>query len=124
MKSVIALLAAASLLVPAGCTTPYNGMSLDQRLTSFREQCTVVGHTGEMINVCATDMEQQFEKERNRDVAAGVALVALGAVAVVAASHSGGGAPAYNGNCQYDWQYDAAGHRCGHRSAYSRPGGY
>lgn len=30
----------------------------------------------------------------------------------------------YPGNCPTDFNYDAAGHLCGRRSAMSRPGGY
>jgi hypothetical protein len=30
----------------------------------------------------------------------------------------------YPGNCPTDYNIDAAGHSCGHRSAMSRPGGY
>ncbi|MBO9168414.1 hypothetical protein [Rhizobium sp. L245/93] len=125
MNKFIALLAASALLASAGCTTPYNQMNEAQRFTSFQRQCSAVGHTGEMLNVCAADMERQFTQQRNRQVATGVALVALGAVAILVARNGGGGsAPAYKGNCQYDWQYDAAGNRCGHRSAFSQPGGY
>ncbi len=29
-----------------------------------------------------------------------------------------------SGRCQYPWQYDAAGRRCGRRAASVRPGGY
>lgn len=67
---------------------------------------------------------------QKQDAAAGaliaVALVGT-AVAVCANNNCGGGyAPPrqYRGNCQYNWQYDAAGNRCGQRSAYARPGGY
>lgn len=30
----------------------------------------------------------------------------------------------YPGNCPCPWNSDAAGHRCGKRSAHTRPGGY
>lgn len=68
---------------------------------------------------------------QNQDAAAAaiVAVALVGtAVAVCANNNCGGGyAPpprAYRGNCQYNWQYDAAGNRCGNRSAWARPGGY
>lgn len=67
---------------------------------------------------------------QNQDAAAAaiVAVALVGtAVAVCANNNCGSGyrpAPAYHGNCQYNWQYDAAGNRCGNRSALARPGGY
>lgn len=68
---------------------------------------------------------------QNQDAAA-AALVAVAlvgtAVAVCANNNCGGGGypppKSYHGNCQYNWQYDAAGNRCGNRSAWARPGGY
>ncbi|NKK03701.1 hypothetical protein GFL80_14155 [Rhizobium leguminosarum bv. viciae] len=67
--------------------------------------------------------------QQQNQAAVGLAAIALigTAVAVCANNNCGGGyAPSrrYPGNCQYDWQYDAAGHRCGGRSATSRPGGW
>lgn len=32
--------------------------------------------------------------------------------------------PVYAGNCDYSWQYDSAGRRCGGRAANVRPGGH
>ena len=66
-------------------------------------------------------------QQQNQAAAAIVAVALIGtAVAVCANNDCGGGSsyPSYRGNCQYDWQRDAAGNRCGHRSAYSRPGGH
>ncbi|WP_244562457.1 hypothetical protein [Ensifer aridi] len=70
-------------------------------------------------------------QQQNQAAAALVAVALVGtAVAVCANNNCGGGSsyysppPRYRGNCQYDWQYDAAGNRCGRRSAYSRPGGW
>lgn len=40
------------------------------------------------------------------------------------AYHSSPTSGAYTGNCLYPDDLDAAGRRCGARSAYSRPGGY
>lgn len=72
---------------------------------------------------------QQMVVQQQQAAAALVALAIVGtAVAVCANNNCGGGnyySPSrYPGNCQYDWQYDAAGHRCGGRSAMSRPGGW
>jgi hypothetical protein len=64
---------------------------------------------------------------QNQAAAAIVAVALVGtAVAVCANNDCSGGSsyPSYRGNCQYDEQRDAAGNRCGGRSAYSRPGGY
>jgi hypothetical protein len=65
-------------------------------------------------------------QQQNQAAAAVVGLAIIGtAVAVCAKNNCGGPSyPSYRGNCQYDWQYDAAGKRCGRRSAYSRPGGW
>lgn len=58
-----------------------------------------------------------------------VAVALIGTAVAVCANNNCGGAYAppsrgYRGNCQYNWQYDAAGNRCGNRSATARPGGY
>lgn len=69
----------------------------------------------------------QMVQQQNQAAAALVAVAIVGtAVAVCANNDCGGGGytPYYRGNCQYSWQYDAAGNKCGRRSAYSRPGGY
>jgi len=71
---------------------------------------------------------EQMVAQQRQAAAALVAVALVGtAVAVCANNNCGGGyypSSYYQGNCQYDWQYDAAGHRCGRRSAWSRPGGY
>lgn len=68
-------------------------------------------------------------QQENQAAAAIVAVALVGtAVAVCANNNCGGGsyypARTYTGNCQYNWQRDAAGNRCGGRSAYARPGGW
>lgn len=72
---------------------------------------------------------QQMVAQQKAAAAALVGLALVGtAVAVCANGNCGGGGYTpyrrYPGNCQYDWQYDASGHRCGGRSAMSRPGGW
>lgn len=70
--------------------------------------------------------------QQEDQAAVAIAAVALAgaAIAVCASSNCGGGGgyyrpPAtYPGNCQYSWQYDAAGNRCGARAASVRPGGW
>jgi hypothetical protein len=71
---------------------------------------------------------EQMVAQQRQAAAALVAVALVGtAVAVCANNNCGGGyypSSYYQGNCRYDWQYDAAGNRCGRRSAWSRPGGY
>lgn len=71
----------------------------------------------------------QMVQNQGQAAAALVAVALVGTDVAVCANNncSGGGyAPsrAYRGNCQYNWQRDAAGNRCGNRSAWARPGGY
>ncbi|WP_082367085.1 hypothetical protein [Ensifer adhaerens] len=67
-------------------------------------------------------------QQENQAAAAVVAVALVGtAIAVCANNYCGGGyypTRTYTGNCQYNWQRDAAGNRCGRRSAYSKPGGW
>ncbi|PWI54503.1 hypothetical protein B5K03_10050 [Rhizobium phaseoli] len=72
---------------------------------------------------------QQMVAQQQQAAAVLVGLALVGTAAAVCANGNCGGgyytpARRYPGNCQYNWQYDAAGNRCGHRSAYSRPGGW
>lgn len=92
---------------------------------SFRERISAeLASRGVAAYECPRVVQAQ-----NQAVTALAAVALVGtAVAVCANNDCGGGyyrpAPVYQGNCQYPWQYDAAGHQCGARSAYSRPGGY
>ncbi len=67
-------------------------------------------------------------KQQENQVATAIVAVALigGAVAYCSKHYCGGGSSyqTYTGNCQYNWQRDAAGNRCGNRSAAARPGGW
>ncbi|MBX5247856.1 MULTISPECIES: hypothetical protein [unclassified Rhizobium] len=72
---------------------------------------------------------QQMIIQQRQAAAVMVGLALVGTAAAICANGNCGGGyytppRRYPGNCQYDWQYDAAGNRCGHRSAYSRPGGW
>ncbi|MBX5226895.1 hypothetical protein HJC06_10715 [Rhizobium sp. NLR9b] len=72
---------------------------------------------------------QQMVVQQRQAAAVMVGLALVGTAAAICANGNCGGGyytppRRYPGNCQYDWQYDAAGNRCGHRSAYSRPGGW
>lgn len=123
MRRLIAVATAAAML--SGCNTPYNNMKTGERLATFRQECIAAGY-GANADLCAVETNKRFEQQRNRQIAAGVAIVALGAAAVAIASKGGGGAydPPYRGNCRYNWQRAADGSRCGYRSAWARPGGY
>ena len=72
------------------------------------------------------------DQKGNQAVVVGLALAALVAVVAVAASGSGYGGgnsysgssySSYSGNCMCPYNLDAAGRRCGNRSAWSRSGG-
>ncbi|MBX4864464.1 hypothetical protein HJA86_31995 [Rhizobium bangladeshense] len=62
---------------------------------------------------------EQMVAQQRQAAAVLVGLALVGTAAAVCAPTR-----RYPGNCQYDWQYDAAGNRCGGRSAMSRPGGW
>lgn len=64
-------------------------------------------------------------QQQNQAAAALFAVALVGTAVAVCANNNCNGPsyPSYRGNCQYDWQTDAAGNRCGRRSAWSRPGG-
>lgn len=140
-STAAAALAAASSLVLMGCTsTSQATFYQNPKAVSKASLCRTLVETtdyqfaksvaAELVrrridpNTCPAMVQQQ-----NQAAAALVAVAVVGtAVAVCANNNCGGGyyrpPPPYRGNCQYDWQYDAAGNRCGGRSAYSRPGGY
>ncbi|WP_370168614.1 hypothetical protein [Sinorhizobium fredii] len=131
-------IAAAMTFALASCTTTQADFSknpkavskaalcrtlVESQDTHFRQQIAVeLGRRNINPYDCYAMVQQQ-----NQAAAALVAVAVVGtAVAVCANNNCGGGSyyPSYRGNCQYDWQRDAAGNRCGKRSAYSRPGGY
>lgn len=67
--------------------------------------------------------------QKQDQAGAALAVVAVGGAAIAyCANHNcaggGGYSNTYPGNCQYHWQYDAAGNRCGYRAANMRPGGW
>ena len=91
----------------------------------FRERIAVeLASRGVPVYECPRIVQAQ-----NQAVAALAAVALVGtAVAVCANNNCGGGyyrpAPVYHGNCQYPWQYDSMGRRCGDRAASVRPGGW
>lgn len=98
---------------------------LENRDPVFQQQILAeLGRRGVKPWDCPAMVQQQ-----NQAAAALVAVAVIGGAAAYCANHSCGGGyyrppPTYPGNCRYDWQYDAAGNRCGGRSAASRPGGW
>ncbi|SEH78648.1 hypothetical protein SAMN05216228_1008107 [Rhizobium tibeticum] len=132
--------AVAISLALASCTTTQAEFSKKPEAVSKAALCRTLMETkdqafyqsllGELARRKIDPLEcYQMVQQQNQAAAALVALAVVGtAVAVCANNNCGGGnyySPSrYPGNCQYDWQYDAAGHRCGNRSAMSRPGGW
>ena len=133
-------LAAATALALSSCTTTQADLRKNPKAISKATLCrTLVENQDPYFqqeiaielgrrNINTTDCFAMVQQQ-NQAAAALVAVALVGtAVAVCANNNCGGGSyyptRTYNGNCQYDWQYDAAGNRCGKRSAYSRPGGW
>lgn len=128
-----------------GAAVALSGCSTTQ--TEFRKKPSSIS-MGTLCRTLLQSQDQNFQREimvelqrrgidpygchevvqRQNQAAAALAVVALAgaAVAVCANGNCGGGYPqrSYRGNCQYNWQYDAAGNRCGNRSAAARPGGW
>lgn len=126
----------------AGCTTTPAQLDKDPKAVPKVNLCrtylqstdpvfqqritTELGRRGVNVWQCPAMVQQQ-----DQAAAALVAVAVVGGAVAYCSNHNCGGGGGYNssyssypGNCQYPWQYDAAGHRCGARSAYSRPGGY
>ena len=78
-------------------------------------------------NVNPYECPSMVQKQDQAGAALAVIAVGSAALAYCANHNCGGGGGYYNsypGNCQYHWQYDAAGNRCGYRAANMRPGGW
>lgn len=128
MKRVMSLTVTAALL--CGCATPYT----PQMRLADSNQCQAMGSgPGAATYAACMDTRKwardEEQKAKSKQVAAALLVGALvvGGVAVAANNpgyFGGGSTPRYRGNCQYSWQYDAAGRRCGNRAASVRPGGY
>lgn len=124
----------------SSCTTSTKEITENPKAVSNAALCrTFVSATDRnAINIYHAEIQKrgitysqcaEMVKAQNAAATALVAVALVGtAVAVCANNNCGSGGytppPRYYGNCQYDWQYDAAGNRCGRRSAWSRPGGY
>ena len=65
-------------------------------------------------------------QQQNQIAAAVVAVAIVGGAAAYCSNHYCGSSAyrPYPGNCRYNRQRDAAGNRCGDRSAAARPGGW
>lgn len=134
-------LAAAMTFVLASCTTTPADFRKNPKIVSkaalcrtfletyddpFRQEIALeLGRRGVSQYECPAMVQRQ-----NQAIAATLAIAAVGTAVALCANHNCGGGSYYpssythRGNCRYEWQLDAAGHRCGKRSAYSRPGGY
>lgn len=96
-----------------------------------RDQAYLMDLTAELARRGINPLEcQAMVQQQNQAAAAIVALAIVGTAVAVCANNNCGG-PAYQpsyrrypGNCQYEWQYDSRGRRCGQRAASVRPGGW
>ncbi|MHA4734395.1 hypothetical protein [Ensifer adhaerens] len=142
MKSVIfsrLSVAVAVAFTLSSCTTTQTEFRKDPARVSKSALCrTFITNTdlafaqeltGELARRRIDPIEcMNMVQQENQAAAAVVAVALVGtAIAVCANNDCGGGyypTPPYPGNCQYSWQRDAAGNRCGKRSASSKPGGW
>ncbi|MBP1862122.1 hypothetical protein [Rhizobium herbae] len=136
--SIVALAFALGIsAVLSGCSTTQaefqrnpKGVSkavLCRTFLSTTDQQFIYELTGELAKRHIDPLEcVAIVQQQNQAAAALVAVALVGTAVAVCANNNCGGPsyPTYRGNCQYDWQYDSAGRRCGNRSAWSRPGGY
>lgn len=129
-----------ALFALAGCTTTQVEFQKNPKSISKGSLCRTYLESGdpyfrrglesELTRRGISPYECPAMVQAQNNAAAALAVVALvGTAAAVCANNYCGGVSyqpyrPYPGNCQYDWQYDAAGRRCGKRSAASRPGGY
>ncbi len=126
-------------LALAGCTTTQADFNKKPEAVSKAALCRTFMETkdqafyqdllGELARRKIGPMDcYQMVQQQNQAAAALVAIAVVGTAVAVCANNNCGNAyyptNTYRGNCQYNWQYDAAGNRCGHRSAWSRPGGF
>lgn len=130
--------AAVLSLALVGCTTTQEAFRQNPKEVPKVDICRTLMQTqdptfsrelaGELVRRGVNPFECPSMVQKQDQAAAALVAVAVigGAVAYCANRNCGGGyAPSpYPGNCQYNWQRDAAGNRCGYRSAQSRPGGW
>lgn len=95
-----------------------------------RDQAYILELTAELARRKIDPLEcHAMVQQQNQAAAALVAVAIVGTAVAVCANNNCGGPTypsyrSYPGNCQYEWQYDSAGHRCGKRAASARPGGW
>ncbi|WP_082476995.1 hypothetical protein [Rhizobium sp. Leaf371] len=88
----------------------------------FQQQIAVeLNRRGIQTYDCPAMVQQQ-----DQAAAAIVAVALIGTAVAVCANHdcAAPSYPSYHGNCQYSWQRDARGRRCGDRAADRRAGGW
>ncbi|SIQ57796.1 hypothetical protein SAMN05880582_102189 [Rhizobium sp. RU20A] len=134
-------LAASLCLILAGCTTTEAELQKNPKGVSKAALCRTFVETPDQYlrgQVAAELVRRKIEpmscfdmvQQQNQAAAALVAVALVGTAVAVCANNNCGGTsypsytPSYQGNCQYEWQYDAAGRRCGRRAASARPGGW
>lgn len=92
-----------------------------------REQNYLIDLTTELARRGINPLEcHQMVQQQNQAAAAVIGLALIGTAVAVCANNNCGGPyyPSYSGNCQYSWQYDSRGRRCGRRAADQRAGGW
>lgn len=129
--------AALLTLALAGCTTTQAEFAKDPKAVDQVSLCRTYLESPDPVfqqqivaelakrGVSAWDCPALVQQQNQ--VATAIVAVALigGAVAYCSNHHCGGSSyQSYPGNCRYGWQRDAAGNRCGDRSAAARPGGW
>lgn len=131
--SVVALIS----LALAGCTTTQTEFANNPKAVDKVSLCRTYLQSQDPVfqQQIVAELDKRSVKawdcpalvQQQNQVATAIVAVALigGAVAYCSNHHCGGSSyQAYQGNCRYNWQRDAAGNRCGDRSAAARPGGW
>ncbi|WP_132664680.1 hypothetical protein [Rhizobium sp. PP-CC-3G-465] len=129
--------AGATLLALAGCTTVSQAefaknpkavrqASLCRTFLESGDQHFRQGISRELTRRGLNPYNCPAMVQRQNQAAAAIVAVALVGTAVAVCANNNCSAPSYrtyDGNCQYAWQRDARGRRCGDRAADRRAGG-
>ncbi|AOF94069.1 hypothetical protein BSY16_4069 (plasmid) [Sinorhizobium sp. RAC02] len=120
-----------------GCATSYSEFrknphkvskaALCRTFIETRDQGYLIDLTAELARRGINPLEcHQMVQQQNQAAAAVVGLALIGTAVAVCANNNCGRPyyPAYSGSCQYEWQYDSRGRRCGRRAASYRAGGW
>lgn len=95
-----------------------------------RDQAYLIELTTELARRGINPLECHYMVQQQNQAAAALVAVAIVGTAIAVCANNNCGGPSYPsyrsypGNCQYEWQYDSAGRRCGKRAASARAGGW